>query len=268
MTNDESAPSDEGAVARVRERLAVAIERALDWVFDAPLDIRTPYEAMATLEPSSTGDGPGVLRKGAEWAASRAALRVGTRFGSKVAGRAALPLGVAVEFGFAARSGLRELQVLASFLVNRLRADGFAVDPELVRRATLALYLEPERRPDLRVPVHRRSLAIAKQWSVDAIPLTGRRQASRTRARVDIVARLNTHALVHDWRYVSAIEAPATYERPADRTLARPTVIDVDEVTPAGEAPPPPPRPTPPGGPTSSGSSGPPTPPPPPPPPR
>lgn len=248
----DSAPSDEGAVARVRERLADTVERALDWVFDAPLDVRTPYEAMAALEGSAGTTAPGVLRKGAEWAVGRAAVRVGTKYGSKVAGRAALPLGAAVEFGLSARSGLRELQVLASLLVHRLRADGHAVDPELVRRATLGLYLEPDRRPDLRVPLHRRSLAVAKQWSVDALPLTGKRQANRTRARVDIVARLNTHALVHDWRYVSAIEAPATYQRPSGRPSTDRPVIDVEEVSPRGAAPTVPPPPPPPPGPTSS----------------
>jgi hypothetical protein len=213
-----TASSDEGAVARVLARAVRArdlatnvIDSTLDRVFAAPLDVRSAAEAMAVLEPQS---GTSPLRRGAEWAAARTAARVGTKLGSRAAGRVALPIGVAMELGLATREGVKELQVLASFLLARLRADGHPVDGELIRRATLAIYLEPRQPPDLRVPVQRRSLAVARRWSVDAIPLTGRAQASRTRARVDAIARLDTRHLVDAWRLVNAVEADVVNRPP------------------------------------------------------
>jgi hypothetical protein len=231
-----TASSDEGAVARALARAgqawelaAQAVDSALDRVFSAPLDVRSTAEAMAMLEPQP---GTGALRRGAEWAATRTAARVGAKLGSRAAGRVALPIGVAVELGLATREGVKELQVLASYLLARLRADGHPVDRELVRRATLAIYLEPRRPPDLRAPVQRRSLAVAKRWSVDALPLTGRAQASRTRARVDAVANLDTHRLVVGWRLVNAVEAE---------------VVERQAPAPSGPPLPLPPPPAPPG---------------------
>ncbi len=214
-TDQAPAPSTEGAVARLksvphatRERLATLIESALARVFDTPYDIRNAYEATQALNPGDNGGmGQGAARKMAEWGAARAATRIGTRYGTKVAGRAVAPLGMAVEFGMSARDGVRELQVLTSFLVNRLRAEGYAPDEELVRRTVLAIYLQPRSRADLRVPLHKRSLAVAKRWSVNTLPLTGRRQTGQTRDRVDAVASIPLAALHDDWRRVTALDA-------------------------------------------------------------
>lgn len=227
------APSDEGAVARLRaagdaaqRRVANAVEVTLAKVFDAPFDVRTADEAMVILLPAEAGMGQGAARRAAEWGASRAARQLGIRFGTKVAGRAVAPIGMAVEFGFAAREGIRELQVLTSFLVARLRLEGYAPDPELVRRTVLAVYLEPGVRPDLKVALHRRSLAVARRWSVNTLPLTGRRQAGQTRRRVEAIAALPLLALLQDWSRVRALEVDLA-------TLPPPRVIDANVATPS-----------------------------------
>ena len=50
----------------------------------------------------------------------------------------------------AVRSGVRELQVLASLVAYRVeRATGAPSDPGLVKRVAIDLYLEPKRAPDL-----------------------------------------------------------------------------------------------------------------------
>jgi hypothetical protein len=50
----------------------------------------------------------------------------------------------------AVRSGVRELQVLASLVAYRVeRATGAPSDPALVKRVAIDLYLEPKRAPDL-----------------------------------------------------------------------------------------------------------------------
>jgi hypothetical protein len=50
----------------------------------------------------------------------------------------------------AVRSGVRELQVLASLVAYRIeRATGAPSDPSLVKKVAVALYLKPKRAPDL-----------------------------------------------------------------------------------------------------------------------
>ncbi len=216
MTNSDSAaaPSTEGAVARVRaagtasrQRLAELIETTLNRIFDAPLDIRNGVEALRAIDPTNDAAvAQGAVRKAAEWGAARAVAKVGARYGSKAASRMVIPLTVAMEFGLNARDGLRELQVLASLLVGRLRAEGYPVEPELVRRTVLAVYLEPGNRPDLRIPLHRRTLHLARRWTFNTLPLTGRHQASLVRRRVDTMAGLYLSVLLEDWARVCAIE--------------------------------------------------------------
>ena len=215
MSNsDRTAPSDEGAVARLwsatetaREQLVDAIETALDRLLDAPLDIRNAHEALHAINPSdpAVASAPAV-RRAAEWGVARVVGRLGSRYGGKLAGRMAVPVTVAVEYGLTARDGIRELQVLGSFLVNRLRAEGHPVDRELVQRTVLAVYLDPAVRPDLRIPPHRRALRVARRWAMDSLPLTGRRRMELTRRRVDTVAGLYLSVLLEDWARVTAIE--------------------------------------------------------------
>ena len=48
------------------------------------------------------------------------------------------------------RSGVRELQVLASLVAHRVeRATGAPSDPALVKKVAIDLYLKPKRAPDL-----------------------------------------------------------------------------------------------------------------------
>ena len=214
-SSDPTAPSGEGAVARLRTSAAAAraqvvraIETALDRLLEAPLDIRSGPEALAAINPSDPAVAAApVVRRAAEWGVARVAGRLGARWGGKVAGRVAVPVTVAVEYGLAARDGIRELQVLGSFLMNRLRVEGLPVDPELVRRTVLAVYLDPTTRPDLRMPAHRRALRVARRWAIDTLPLSGRRRMAATRRRVDTIAGLYLSVLVEDWARVTALDA-------------------------------------------------------------
>ncbi|MFN0029129.1 MAG: hypothetical protein ACKV2O_18380 [Acidimicrobiales bacterium] len=251
-----AASSDEGAVARLKaaadqtwERLAAVIESSLDRVFDAPLDIRSPQEALYAIDPNDPGTaGTAGLRRAAEWGASRAMRRIGMKFGSKVAGKAVAPIGMAVEFGLSARDGIKELQVLASFLASRFRQEGHVVDRELLRRTVLAVYLAPRLRPDLRIPLHRRSLAVAKRWSMDSLAFTGRRQSNRTQQRVEAIATVPLAVLIEDWRRASAMEARSGPRHVGEAHIApHPRVIEARIADrpppPPGHRPPPPPPP-------------------------
>ena len=56
----------------------------------------------------------------------------------------------AVSIGVAVRTGVRELQVLASLVAYRLeQAAGAPADPALVKKLAIDLYLDPKRTPDL-----------------------------------------------------------------------------------------------------------------------
>jgi len=220
-SSDRTAPSDEGAVARLRsatgtarDQLVALIENALDRLLDAPLDIRNAHEALHAINPTdpAVAAAPAV-RRAAEWGIARVAGRIGTRYGGKLAGRMAVPVTAAVEYGLAARDGIRELQVLGSFLVNRLRTEGHPVDRELVQRTVLAVYLDPAVRPDLRVPPHRRALRVARRWAMNSLPLTGRRRMDLTRRRVDTVAGLYLSVLLEDWARVTALETDLAVPR-------------------------------------------------------
>ena len=102
---------------------------------------------------------------------------------------------LATEVGFAARAGRRELQVLASYLIHRLREAGLPVERELVRRAATALYLEPRRRPDLRQPASQLVAAVARRWATEIVPGFGRR-SRHTTDRIRAVERLDLAQLV------------------------------------------------------------------------
>ena len=234
-----------------RERLAALIETSLNRVFDAPLDVRNAYEALHAIAPNDPATtAPAAVRRAAEWGAGRAARRIGLRFGSKVAGRAVAPIGMAVEFGLSARDGIRELQVLASFLGSRLRMEGHPLDPELVRRTVLGIYLEPRNRPDLRIAPHRRAMAVAKRWSVNTLPLTGRRQSTQSHQRVEAIAGLALAQLVGQWQALEGrvgppaevIEAHLVTDRAA-RDRPSPTPRPSSLPRPGPPPPPPPPRP-------------------------
>lgn len=253
---DVQAVAGDGALERLkdlrhdaRERVTAVAAWAVDRVFDAPLDIRTGREAEAALLSTDDGHSQQFARRAAGWGAARAARSVGTRYGARLAGRAAAPVGAAVELGLAARSGLRELQVLTSLLVNRLAAAALGNEPEMVRRTILALYLEPTQRPDLAVSLGSYAPALAKRWAINAVPLTGRRQSTLTRRRIEAVERARLADLVADWRRVGAIVVLEATSTPSPTTSADAGPVGElavgDQPVRSGRVPPPPPPPPP-----------------------
>jgi len=192
------------------------VDAVLDSVFDEPLDVRSAAEAQQLLRHQGDPSRWGIPAAAAEWSLARrlatgaATLRGGRRlaakFGSKTAGRAVLPLTLATEVGLAARVGRRELQVLASYLIHRLREAGLPVERDLVRRAVTALYLEPRRRPDLGRSGPALAGAVARRWIGEIVPGFGRR-SRQINDRIRAVERLDLRQLVADWRV--AVGAPS-----------------------------------------------------------
>jgi len=209
------------------------VSTVLDRVFDAPLDIRSASEARQALRTRQPSWISGVLAtKGIEWALARgAASRLGTRVvhgvGVKVGRRYVLPVTVAVDVASGARDGLREMQILASFLMARLEAEGLPVERDLVRRTTCSLYLHPLAPPDFTRSAASLSRAIGQRWAAHAVPVPGSKKRRRNDAegRIDALARLDVARVVQ------------TYRR------QRPIIIDVPSREMPAEPPPPPPAP-------------------------
>ena len=95
---------------------------------------------------------------------------------------------------------MRELQLLASYLMTRLRAVGVDPDPGLVRSLTLSLYLDPARRPSLEIPGGRAAGAVARQWVLRSLGGDAE-SAVRARARrqAEAIDRLDLTALGRQW---------------------------------------------------------------------
>jgi hypothetical protein len=109
------------------------------------------------------------------------------------------------------RAGVREVQVIGSYLASRIEAvTGRPADPALVKRAAVELYIKPERAPTLdarRIPL----TGLARMWLVRGF--LGRDSTKKATKAIDAVDRLDVHGLLHDWSMRHAAidvgEAPA-----------------------------------------------------------
>jgi hypothetical protein len=208
---------------QVTARVRTLVDAALNRVFDEPFDVRTATELedLVAAGPIGNGPGPAATSLGAFVAAAtplaRRALSVATR-SSKVATKAPLPSSKAFKIGLASipialrlttttRRGVRELQLLASYVITRLRAAGVEPERGLVRALTLALYVDPARRPTLDVPGSRTAGAVARQWVLRSL---GGDAESAIRARVrrqaEALDRLDLPALAVVWARRRAID--------------------------------------------------------------
>jgi len=200
----------------VTARVRALIDGALDRVFDEPFDVRTgrQLEELVAEGPGRMGGAPSATTLTAFVAAAtpmaRRALALATK-SSKVATKTPLPSSKALKVGLASipvamqlstttRRGVRELQLLASYVMTRLRGAGVAPDPGLVRSLTLSLYLDPARRPALEVPGGRAAAAVARQWVLRSLGGDAE-SAVRARARhqAEAIDRLDLAALGAQW---------------------------------------------------------------------
>jgi hypothetical protein len=105
------------------------------------------------------------------------------------------------------RRGVRELQLLSSYVINRMRVAGVVPERGFVRALTVALAVDPARRPDLGASGARSTGALTRQWILRAIGGDAE-TAIRTRARMQAAAldRLDLSTLALDWKRGQAID--------------------------------------------------------------
>jgi hypothetical protein len=199
----------------VTTRVRALIDGALDRVFDEPFDVRSAQELEDLVaEGPARGAAPAATTVTAFVAAAtpmaRRALALASK-SSKVATTAPVPsskalkvglasIPVALRLGTTTRRGVREMQLLASYLIARLRTAGVDPAPGLVRSLTLSLYLDPARRPTLEPPSGRTAGAVARQWVLRSL---GGDATSAVRARArrqaEAIDRLDLTALGVRW---------------------------------------------------------------------
>ena len=99
----------------------------------------------------------------------------------------------AVSIGVAFRTGVRELQVLASFVAHRLeQATGAPSDPALVKKLAIDLYLDPKRTVHL-ADDRLRLLRLTHKWVLSGA--FGRKTSKRATRALDAAERLDAAAL-------------------------------------------------------------------------
>ena len=113
-------------------------------------------------------------------------------------GIASIP--VALRLSTTSRRGVRELQLLAAYVIWRLREVGVDPDRGLVRSLTLSLYLDPARRPSLEIPSGRAAGGIARQWVLRSLGGDAETAVrARARRQAEAIARLDLPALGRQW---------------------------------------------------------------------
>ncbi len=209
--------------ARVSLRARALVDGTLDRVFDEPFIVRNAaeFEQLAMEGPVGNGPGPAATSLGAFVAAAtplaRRALRAAST-SSKVATKAPLPSSKMLKVGIASlpiamrltstsRRGVRELQLLSSYVMTRLRAVGVKPERDFVRALTLALYVDPARRPVLDTSGSKAAGAVSRQWVLRSLGGDAE-SAVRTRVRrqADALDHLDLRALADEWARGGAID--------------------------------------------------------------
>ena len=99
-----------------------------------------------------------------------------------------------LSIGTAVRAGVRELQLLSSLVAYRLEQEnGAPVDPKLVKKVAIDLYLHPKRTPDLNDDKVR-LVRLTRKWVIGGA--FGRNTSRRAAKAFDAAEKLDAHELL------------------------------------------------------------------------
>ena len=105
-----------------------------------------------------------------------------------------------VAIGVAVRTGVRELQVLASLVAHRLEQAGVPSDSALVKKLAIDLYLDPKRTPNLSDD-RLRLVRLTRKWVLGGA--FGRKTSKRAARALDAAERFDAAALSARWAAVN-----------------------------------------------------------------
>lgn len=191
--------------AQLTDRARRMVDGALDRVFNEPFEIHTEddfervmTEHRATMSFASAGALAGFVERALPLA------KLSTKAGKKMPlpaikyTLAAIP--IAMQLGNSVRHGVREVQVLASYLIHRLREAGVEPRRGLVTALALSISLEPERRPDLGLTPARAGAGLARLWIMRSVRTeSGKSVGRRARSEAAAVDRLDLRAVSKEW---------------------------------------------------------------------
>jgi hypothetical protein len=186
------------AAASVPRAVGSLYDRVIDRVLARPYQVATADEARALLDDPERIDVSAFADQIQQVAiiALPLARRVGVL--RRVPGVKRVPwvlsLVTVANVARAIRQGVREVQVVGSYVASRLHAaTGEPPDPQLVKHLTVQLYLSPSRRPLLgsgRIPAGR----LLRRWLTYG--LVGRTTNKAADRAIGAVERLDVRALV------------------------------------------------------------------------
>jgi hypothetical protein len=186
------------AASTVPRAVTSLYDMAIDRVLARPYRVATADEARGLLEDPESIDVSAVADQIQQVAII--AIPVVRRIGAltKVPGVKKVPWVLSIvtvaNLTRAVRQGVREVQVVGSYLASRIEATtGRPPDPDLVKHLTVQLYLSPSRRPspqEGRVPAAR----LLRRWLTYG--LVGRTTNKTAVRAVDAVERLDVPALL------------------------------------------------------------------------
>jgi len=174
-------------------------DRAIDAVLSTPYEVRTADEALAMIESEAGGmfEGKALAEQIQLTAVLLTPVLRRFRWFDRLPGVRRLPFiavfATVANVAVVLRRGVREVQIVASFLAHRLReTTGEAPDPALVKAVAVQLYTEPNRRPAAGERV--RVALLLRHWLIRG--LFGRDTQKRARSAVFAVAQLDIPGLL------------------------------------------------------------------------
>ena len=196
--------------AQVAASARALVDGTLQRVFARPYNIRNAadfervmVEGGGSMSLASAGAIAAVIARATPWierllpAARRGAAAGKVVPAAKVA-TYALP--IALHLTNAVRHGVRELQVIQSYVMFLLQEQGIRSDREFVTALTLSLALDPDRPPDLSLTSGRATVGLLRKWLLRSLARDNT-SAVHDRARADLAAmgRLDLPALARAW---------------------------------------------------------------------
>ncbi len=190
---------------QLTDRARRMVDSTLDKVFNEPFDIHSEDDFERVLAQHYVAVSfatAGALAGFVERALPVAKLS--TKAGKKVPvpaikyTLAAIP--IALQLGNSVRHGIREIQVIASYLIYRIREAGVEPRRGLVTALALSIYLDPERSPDVGLTPGRAGTALTRAWIMRSMRKESTKVVNR-RARAEIAAvdRLDFRAMSKEW---------------------------------------------------------------------
>jgi len=193
--------------AQIAASVRALLDGTLQRVFAHPYTIRNAadfervmVEGGGAMSLASAGAIAAVIARATPWVER---LLPAAKRGGKVvpaAKVATYALPIALHLTNAVRHGVRELQVIQSYVMFLLNEQHIAPDREFVNALTLSLALDPDRPPDLSLTSGRATVGLLRKWILRSLAKDSA-SAVHERARADLTAmgRLDLPALARAW---------------------------------------------------------------------